>query len=270
MDCGEGTQFQLLQFKIKSARISKIFISHLHGDHYFGLVGLLSSFNLAGRKEPLQLFGPPGLGDIISLQLKYSNSILQYALEYICVSTDTKKYIFEDDHIKIATFPLKHRVPCQGYSFEEKPAAYNLIKGKIPDDISLEEIKLLKKGQDVLITGTEQIKYKATEYTVKKHKENSYAYCSDTQFDPSIIPYLNSIETLYHEATFMDKDEARATKTFHSTASQAAQIAKNAQVKQLIIGHFSSRYKLLDDMEAEAKGIFTNTLMAYDGLEFSF
>jgi ribonuclease Z len=266
IDCGEGTQNQLIKYKIKTNKIKHIFISHLHGDHFFGLIGLLSSFNLAHRTEPLTIFGPKGLDDIITIQLKYSGTFLHFKLTFTAINTTIDEVIVENEIIKITTIPLIHRIPCCGFLFEKKPKNRNIIKGKINEHFSIEEIKQLKEGKNVLHEDL-SIKYSVETHT-KAHSSAKYAYCSDTAFNEQIIPQIEKVDLLYHEATFKEDLIGRAAVTFHSTAMQAAKIAKSANVNKLLIGHFSSRYIDLDENLAEAKSIFTNTEIAIEGNQY--
>ncbi|MBP6386350.1 MAG: ribonuclease Z [Pseudarcicella sp.] len=227
IDCGEGTQSQLLKYKIKIAKINYIFISHLHGDHYFGLIGLLSTMNMLGRKSDLHLFGPQDLIDILNLQLKASFTNLDYNLIFTATTDSYTQYQLENTPLQISTFPLQHRIPCTGF----------LLGLKNINDYSF----------------------------VPK-----YAFCSDTIYDESLIEYISGVEKLYHESTFLDILENRARDTFHSTASQAGQIAQLANVGQLLLGHFSSRYSKADQHLLEAKSKFANTVTLTEGDVFEF
>lgn len=265
IDCGEGTQNQLLRYKLRPTRMKYIFITHLHGDHYFGLIGLISTLNMHRRTEDLWVFGPKGLAEIITIQLKYSGAWLNFKLHFI--ETDTKKsyQLFENEHITVTTIPLIHRVECCGFLFREKPQKHKIVKETMPSDLTIEQIKTLKDGKNVLFEDGTTVKYNFREYTIPSVKGKSYAFCSDTLYNEPIIEIIKNVDLLYHEATFLDELITRATQTNHSTAKQAGEIAKRANVGKLIIGHFSSRYKELDELLAEARAVFPNTFLAEEG-----
>jgi ribonuclease Z len=267
IDCGEGTQMQLLKYKIKTSKIKLILISHLHGDHYFGLIGLISSLNLAHRTDPLTIFGPKGLDEIITIQLKYSATNLNFKINFEIVDTEISKIIFENELITISSIPLKHRINCSGFLFQKKAKKRNIIKEKLKSDFTFEEIKYLKEGKNVLNLD-KSIKYSVDEFTTPGLDLVQYAYCSDTAYNEDIIDIIKHSNLLYHEATFKEDLISRAESTFHSTAKQAAKIAKQAQVGKLLIGHFSSRYLEITENLIEAKSIFTNTEIAEEGLCF--
>lgn len=267
IDCGEGTQMQLMFYKIKHQRICSIYISHLHGDHYFGLAGLLSTMHLQGRHIPLHLFGPPGLLEILSLQFKYSGTNLSFKLIFHELDTTCYKKIFEDKSITVHTIPMEHRVPCCGFLFREKPKPRPLIKEKLPDFLRPPQLVRLKWGEDIKDEQGNIIVYNS-EVTLAPKRSRSYAYCSDSRYKPELLPYLSNIDLMYHEATFMDDLRERAEYTFHSTARQAAQLASAANVRRLIIGHFSVRYKDLYPLLAEAQQVFPATDLAVEGSIF--
>ena len=269
IDCGEGTQNQLLRYKLRATRLKYIFITHLHGDHYFGLIGLISTLNMHRRTEDLWVFGPKGLAEIITIQLKYADSWLNFKLHFIETNTKKSYQILENEHVSVTTIPLVHRVECCGFLFREKPQKRKILKEIIPKDLSIEQIKLLKDGEDILHEDG-SLKYLNSTYTTPSPKSKSYAFCSDTLFYEPIIEIVRGVNILYHEATFLDELIVRATQTNHSTAKQAAEIAKRAAVGKLIIGHFSSRYKELDPILAEAKSIFSSTVLAEEGLNIEF
>ncbi|MFZ6665481.1 ribonuclease Z [Peijinzhouia sedimentorum] len=268
IDCGEGTQIQLRNFKIPFQKISRIFISHLHGDHYLGLVGLLFTFHLLQRKSPLTIYGPPGLREIISLQLKYSNSSLQYDLDFIEWKPEIKELLFENEHFTVNSFPLKHRIPCSGFVFLEKPKPKSIIKENLPDWIRIHQFQLLKNGEDISHPETGEI-FTNWLFTKSAKKSRKYVFCSDTIYDESIISTVAGADLLYHEATFMDDMTERASQTFHSTAKQAASIALKANVKMLLLGHFSIRYKDLEPLQTEAREVFAESYLAIEGEKFS-
>ena len=268
IDCGEGTQFQLLKYKVKVSRIKHILISHLHGDHYFGLIGLISSLNLNKRTEPLTIFGPSGLNDIIVSQLKFSNTILNFPLHFIKTNPDYPELLFHNESFEINTFPLKHRIPCTGFVINSFGSKRKIKAELLPSNFPIPYFKMLKNGEDVLdeLTG---LTYKNQEYTSAGSENKSFAYCSDTIFDEEIVDHFKSCDLLYHEATFSNDNEVRASQTFHSTASQAALIAKKANAKKLVLGHFSSRYKTIDHFLEEANAIFSSTLLAVEGESYT-
>lgn len=268
LDCGEGTQIQLRKYKVKSSRISHIFISHLHGDHYLGLVGLLSSYNLAKRTKPLTIFGPQGLDDIILTNFRWSNTKLGYPLTFIKTDPEAFNLILSLRGIDVFSFPMKHRLPTTGFLFKEKPGLRNLIKDKLRESaIPLQAIHNLRRGDDY--TDPSGQFYSLEEYTYPFPPMRSYAFCSDTIFDPGLKQYISGVDLLYHESTFMDSDEKRAAVTFHSTGSQAGQIANLCRVKQLLLGHFSSRYMDLEPMLAEAQVFFPNTILSEEGQTYA-
>lgn len=264
IDCGEGTQYRLLEHKIKHNRIRHILISHLHGDHYFGLIGLLSSFNLGHRTEPLTLIGPPGLNEILSVQFQYSETDLCFDLEFLETRPEEKTLILDHPRFTIETIPLSHRVPCNGYLIREKSTKRKIRKELLPPNMPVPYIKSLIEGQDVVDELTGKI-FRVDELTTPAPPPRSFAYCSDTQYLPELAEQLQGVDLLYHEATFDDALEARATLTHHSTARQAAFIAKAAQVGQLVIGHFSSRYKSLESHLTQAQSVFPSTVLAEEG-----
>ena len=267
MDCGEGTQLQLKKHRVPIQRINNIFISHLHGDHYLGVMGLLSTMHLMGRKKSLNLYAPAGLAEIITLQLKYSETVFNYNVNFIAVDTTVSKVIHMDDFVSVKTIPLNHRIPCTGYLFAEKPKKRRIIKDKLPEDISVKNIIKLKNGEDVLDSAGE-ILYSHTQMTLPPKKAYTYAFCSDTKYDESIIPIIEGADILYHETTFMEEHVERAKKTYHSTTKEAATIAKKANVGMLLMGHFSIRYKELEPLKDEAISVFPNSHLAIEGEDF--
>ena len=268
IDAGEGVQIQLLKYGFSHQKIDHIFISHLHGDHYLGLMGLLFSMHLARRQSDLHLYGPAGLDEIILLQLKHARSALSYRICFHPVKEGARHTLFEDNEIRIEAFPLNHRIPCSGFLFAEKIKAHRIIKEKLPEHILLQHIALLKQGKDVL-DEKGVIKYKAAEYTYPPHHSRSFAYCSDTAYSPQISSIIRNVDLCYHEATFKTEDLQKATETYHSTAAQAGKIAKEAGVKKLLIGHISARYKNQAEVLAEAKSEFENTERAQEGNTYS-
>lgn len=268
IDCGEGTQFRLSLFKIKVSRINQIFISHLHGDHYYGLIGLLSSMNLNGRKDKLTIFAPEGIQEILQVNFQYSQSELRYPLE--CVVLDTSKFevIFEDNHVKVSTIPLNHKIPTCGFLFKEQPKLKKIIKEKIEQyQIEGEKILEIKGGADFTTSDGRVIPN--DELTIPAAPARTYAYCSDTIYTEDILPYISEVDLLYHEATYREAEIEKAKEYHHSTAKEAGSIAQKARAKELLIGHFSSRYDLLDMLLEEAKSVFPNVRLAIEGETFS-
>ena len=267
IDCAEGTQLQMRKFGIKFQKINHIFISHLHGDHYLGLIGFVSTLHLLGRTKDLHIYGPEALGDIIFSQLKASSSYLSYHIEFHALTSKKSELIFEDNLVTVKTIPLKHRIYCNGFLIEEKKHPYRLdIKAIEENKIPIAWYHRLKKGEDYNENGIEIFNH---DLTFPPYPSRSYAYCSDTAYLESIIPIIKGASLLYHEATFLEKHKERAKQTLHSTAKQAASIAKQAEVKQLILGHYSARYKNTEDFVTEASLIFKNTSAVDDGDEFN-
>jgi ribonuclease Z len=263
VDCGEGTQLQLQRYGISFESITHIFISHLHGDHYFGLTGLISSMHLLRREKPLVIYGPVGLSEIITTQFKYSKTALQFPIDLVELNEHASIEIFDNENLTIRTIPLKHKLYCNGLIFREKPKAPRLDKQKLPPDITIEEIKRLKAGKDVSRAG--KIVYRNDEFTLPPRKSFSYAYCSDTAFYEPIVGMIENVDLLYHEATFMNKESEKARATLHSTAREAATIAKLAKADKLVIGHFSQRYDDLNKLLEEACEVFSKTFLAKEG-----
>ena len=267
VDCGEGTQQQMLRFDVKASRIDHIFISHLHGDHYLGLVGLLSSMHLNGRKKTLKLFGPPQLKEIIDLQLKYSDTVLQYPIDFIFTNADRAEVILDTTDITVETIPLDHRIACTGFLFKQKKRLKKIIKEKIIElNIPIQYYSDIKKGADyVAADGTV---YKNADITSNPKEPKSYAYCSDTLYNESYFPQISDADLLYHESTFLNNMLDRAQSTFHTTALQAGEVAVKTHAKRLLIGHFSARYKTLNELLDEASSVFPNTELAVEGRTF--
>lgn len=265
IDCGEGTQQQLTRYNLKAARIDYIFISHLHGDHYFGLIGLLSSLHLNGRTKPMQIYGPAPLLEILEIQFKYSDTTLRYPLEFFPTQANESTQIFENSDLIVKTVILNHRIPCTGFIFEEKQRQRKLIKDKT-EDIPMVYYTFLKKGIDVELPNGKTLL--SEDYTTPAEAPRSYAYCSDTLFDERYFATIKNCDTLYHEATFLHELLDRANETHHTTALQAGEVAKINGVKKLLIGHFSSRYKTLNMLLEEAQSVFENTELAVEGKTF--
>jgi len=266
IDCGEYTQVQLLRYKLRPGRLKYIFISHLHGDHYFGLIGLLTSLSLGQRKEDLWLFGPAGLDDILTLQLKHSDTRLSYHLHFQAVDTARPYLLLDTEFFTVETLPLRHRVPCAGFLVREKPPQRNLLKENLPPDLPFEALRRLKQGDDVTLPGGRLLR--SDDFTRPGPPARSYAFCSDTVFHQSLADLVRGVDVLYHEATFTHDLHLRAAQTFHSTARQAAQLARLAGAGRLLIGHFSSRYKDLTPLLDEARAVFPATELALEGQTF--
>jgi len=267
VDCGEGTLIQLNRYLVKFHRINHIFISHLHGDHYLGIVGLLSTLHLQGRQTDLYLYCPPELEEIIEIQLKYSQTSLRYKVVYHHIDANAPKKIYEDDELEVHTITMNHRIPCTGFLFREKAKQRKLLKEKIKEyKIPLESYNDLKNGKDY-VNG--EVRISNAELTSDPVPPRTYAFCSDTIYDERIIPHVKGVDLLYHEATFLSDKIERAQETFHTTAIQAGMIAKKSEVKRLIIGHFSARYKNLYPLLEEAKQVFPNSTLATEGDVFS-
>ncbi|MCY7352456.1 MAG: ribonuclease Z [Cytophagaceae bacterium] len=263
IDCGENTQVQLLRYKFRPGRLKYIFISHLHGDHYFGLIGLLTSLSLAQRHDDLWLFGPPGLGDIITLQLKYSDSRLNYPLHFQEIETGQAYPILDTPALTVEAIPLQHRIHTSGYLFREKPQLRKLIKEILPPDLPHDALRQLKEGRDVTLPDGQMLA--SDVFTRPAPPPRSYAFCSDTLYHAELAERVQGVDLLYHEATFLHELHERAAQTFHSTARQAAQLARLAGVGRLMIGHYSSRYKDLTPLLDEARAVFPATVLAIEG-----
>ena len=268
IDCGEGTQVELRRNKIKFSKVKHIFISHLHGDHCFGLVGLISTFRLLNRESELHVYGPKGIKEIITLQLKLSNSWTNYPLLFHELESKEPQLIFEDDKVTVETIPLKHRIYTNGFLFREKPGLRKLLINEISKyniDISL--YQSVKRGKDVISNNGKVISNHLV--TAPPDPPKSYAFCSDTVFDPGIVLQIKNITALYHESTFLEEHAALAEPTKHSTAVQAATIARDANVKKLILGHFSTRYGSITPFKEEAQTVFQEVELADDGKIFA-
>ena len=264
IDCGEGTQVQLRKQKIKFTRINHIFISHLHGDHFFGLPGLISTFQLLGREKELRVYGPSGLKEVIFSLLKLGNSRTNYPLIFHELKESSSELIFEDEKVEVKTVPLNHRIYTNGFLFSEKPKERTLnIEAVAKYKVDRAFFKNIKNGKDVRLDSGEVISNDLLTFDPPSPK--SYAYCSDTAFDLSIVPLIQNADLLYHESTFLSQEAHLAAKTKHSTALEAAKIAKEAGVKRLLLGHFSTRYKQKKDFLEEASVIFPEVDLAEDG-----
>jgi ribonuclease Z len=269
IDCGEGTQVELRRNKIKFSRIKHIFISHLHGDHYFGLVGLVNTFSLLTRETELHIYCPKGLKEVITLQMKLAKGWTNYPLIFHELTSKVSELIYEDDKVEVHTIPLNHRIYTNGFLFKEKENERKLdIAAVLNANIDMAYYRKLKQGADV--TNEDGVLIKNEAVTKDPLPAHSYAFCSDTVYDESIVPIIKDTTVLYHESTFLDKNKDLCERTKHSTARQAATIAKKANVDTLILGHYSTRYNGYDEFETQAKEVFDNVHLAKDGKSFEF
>lgn len=269
IDCAEGTQVQLRKSKVKFSKINHIFISHLHGDHFYGLVGLISTFMLLNRESDLTVHGPKGIKEIILLQLRASGSFTGYNLYFNELESKESQIIFEDDRVVVKTIPLKHRIYTNGYLFQEKNIERKLnIEAVENYNIDKVYFNKIKFGGDITLENGTIIPN--SELTFDPQVAKSYAFCSDTIYDETIIPIIENVDYLYHESTFLESEAHLSERTMHSTAKQAATIALKANAKNLILGHYSTRYGNIELFKDEAQTIFQNVQLADDGKEFDF
>jgi ribonuclease Z len=269
IDCGEATQYRLIEQRVRPGRLRYIFISHLHGDHYFGLAPLLSTLNLSGRTEELFLFGPRGLDEVLTTIFRVSDARLNFPLHFQPVDPDQPALLLDLPHLTVTSIPLDHRIPCTGYLFREKPPLPKLLRERLPADVEIAVLKQLKQGEDVL-DETGNVRFAAADYTIPGPPPRSYAYCSDTRFLPTLPEQISKVDVLYHEATFLDDNQERATQVYHTTAREAARTAREALVGRLFIGHFSSRYKQFEGFLDEARSVFPETYLATEGEHIAF
>ncbi|MBI2967789.1 MAG: ribonuclease Z [Bacteroidetes bacterium] len=281
VDCGEGTQINLRKYHIRFQRINHIFISHLHGDHFYGLPGLISTMDLLGRKNPLHIYCPGHLEEIIDIMFNRSQVVLDFPLQFHPLgffgsdkvgslpteqagASGGKETLYENDRIFIESFPLKHRIECWGFIFSEKPPLHNIRKEVIEQySLSFKDIATIKKGSDLQTADGTTVPNR--ELTLPAHSPRRYIYCTDTVYDESLIPFLRKSDLLYHDSTFANDKSSRARETFHSTAEEAGYIAKHAEVRKLLLGHFSSRYNDLSILLQEARQVFPETDIAEEG-----
>lgn len=267
IDCGEGTQVQLRKYQCKFSKIDHIFISHLHGDHFLGLFGYLSTLSLLGRTKTIFIYAPKDLNKLIKAHLTISGKHFNFEISFNELNFSESVILFEDSVLEITSFPVDHSIPCCGFIFKEKPSKRSMIKSKIKElNLSIEAIKNFKNRQDFIINGN-LIKYK--DVTKTGNRSRSYAYCADTSYNEDILQYIKEVDLLYHESTFLEDNKDKALKTKHSTAYQAASIALKANVKELLLGHFSARYDQIDLFLNEAQKIFTNSTICKDGYKHS-
>ena len=269
IDCGEGTQRQMRKYKVGFSKINHIFISHLHGDHFYGLVGLLATFGILNREKELHIYGPKGIKEVTLLQLKTSQSHANYKIIFHELVSKKSELIYEDEKVSVKTIPLNHRVYTNGYLFTEKEKSRKLHTENIRNykEIDKADYLNIKAGKDIILSSGEVISN--SELTIPPSKPLSFAFCSDTSYKPDIITVIENTDLLYHEATFLSDREDLAKKTKHSTTKQAAKIAKDANVNQLVLGHYSGRYKDISLFKKEAQEIFKNTELAEPGKVFS-
>lgn len=268
IDCGEGAQMQLMAQGLPYHKVDHVFISHLHGDHYLGLMGLIFSMHLQRRTADLHLYSLPGLDEIITLQLKHSKSALNFNLIFHALPQGTRALIYEDDAVTVETLPLLHKLPCNGFLIREKQKPLRIDKAKLQEGMLLQHIAQLKQGLNVHDASGQMI-YHHADFTLPPRPSFSYAYCSDTVYFPALTEHVRGVSLLYHEATFMEDERDKAAETRHSTAREAASIAAEANVEKLIIGHFSARYRDLSGLLAEACRVFPNTELAVEGTTFT-
>ncbi len=263
VDCGEGTQIQMINYKIRRSKISHIFISHLHGDHYFGLIGLINSFGLLNHQQELHVFGPSPLKEIIELQLKVSDTKLPFALHLHTITEAAT--LLETEKLSVKCFRTNHRIECYGFVFTEKKQPRRLAPEKAKEfEIPLSFYERLKDGEDYTSKDGSLVKNEWVTEAAEPGKK--YAFCADTKYDESLIPHFRDADMIYHETTYLDNLRERAEARFHSTSKQAAELAKKAGVKKLLIGHFSSKYDTLEEFEVEAREVFENTELALEGV----
>ncbi len=265
IDCGEGTQQRLRQLKLRMGKINHIFISHMHGDHYFGLIGLLSSYHLQNRKNALHVYGPPMLQEILDLQMKASNTQLVYPLHFHPTDANGKQLVFEDKRVQVYSFPLRHSITTTGFLFVEKPKDRKLISDKIRQyKVPIYALHGIKQGKDWV--GEDGSVVANETLTIDPPPPLSYAFCSDTAYAQRTADFVQGVDLLYHESTFLQEDKARAKKTRHSTATQAAKVAKAANARHLLLGHYSARYDDKQVFAKEASEIFPQVTAAAESM----
>ena len=267
VDCGEGTQLQMIRYRVKQTNLNHILISHLHGDHFYGLFGLISTFHLYGRTKPLSIFAPVALKDLLDHVLRVSNTTLRFELNFYSLEDFGGRPVYENDHFRITCFPVVHRIPAWGFRFEEKHGVRKVNKAFITKyKPEIADIKAIKAGNGYQAPDGKMLTHE--EITEDPIKPRSYVYCADTAYDTSLIPHLRGSDLIYHEATFDDSMEALAVEKHHATARQAALQAKQAQVKKLMLGHFSARHTSLDGLLQEARSVFNNTILSEEGTRY--
>ncbi|OYQ38285.1 ribonuclease Z [Flavobacterium cyanobacteriorum] len=269
IDCGEGTQVQLRKNKIRFSKINHVFISHLHGDHFYGLIGLVSTYALLNRQADLHIHAPKGAKEIILLQLRLSNSWTGYNLYFHEIEGDLPQVVFEDEKVIVTTIPLQHRIYTNGFLFREKEGSRKLnIEAVQKYNIDTCYYQKIKNGSDITLDDGRVIPN--SELTFDPLPPKSYAFCSDTMYKEDIVPLIKDVDVLYHESTFLDSEEHYCERTMHCTAKQAAKIARLANAGHLILGHYSTRYDDIEKFREEASGVFKNVHLADDGKVFDF
>jgi len=263
IDCGEGAQMRFAGYGLSWGKVRQIFISHMHGDHFYGLPGLISAMGLNRRREPLTVYGPPGLQQMMEQVLPGSGK-LSFELQFKAHDPSEHRLIYEDETVSVHTLPLRHSIPAAGFLFKEQPKARKM-RGELIEKygIPYQRIPAIKGGEGFRTASGEWLPHE--ELTEAPPPPRTYAYCSDTAYEEALLPWMEGVDLLYHEATFCELQRAQAEKTVHATAMDAARIARLAGAKQLVLGHYSSRYKYLDVLLAEACSIFPNTLLGCDG-----
>lgn len=265
VDCGEGTQTQLRRSKVKFTRLSAVFISHVHGDHCFGLIGMISTFGMLGRTAPLHIYAPAGFSNVMKMQVCFFCRDLEYEVVFHDVDTSVNNIIYEDRSLTVETVPLSHRVPCCGFIFREKQTLPHILRDMTDYyNVPVSQFNNIKNGADWTDEEGNVIPY--TRLTKPSEPVRSYAYCSDTRYLPMLHECLKDVSVLYHESTYSEEDETMANMYFHSTAAQAAKVASDARVGKLVLGHYSARYDDENKLLAEAKNIFPNTILSDEGL----
>ena len=268
VDCGEGAQMQLMRYQANLHRINHILITHLHGDHYLGLMGLLFTMHLLRRTNDLHLYSHRGLDEIITAHLKYSHSVPAFKIIFHALEPAAQEIIYEDDAMSVETIPLVHKIPCSGFLFREKTKPRRVDKMKLPQGLRIHQIANLKKGHDV-VDENGNILFRNEDLTLPPRRSRSYAYCSDTAYWEPLAEQIRDVDILYHEATFGSDEQSKARDTQHSTAAEAARIATLAGAGKLVIGHFSARYKELTQLIEEARAIFPNVEPGVEGSTFA-
>ena len=267
VDCGEGTQMQLRRSRIRFTKIGAVFITHLHGDHCFGLIGIISTFGLLGRTAPLHVYAPKELGPMLDEQLRLFCQHLDYEVTFHAVDTECQQVVYEDRSLTIETLPLEHRMPCCGYLFREKQPLPHIRRDMIDFyQIPVSQINNIKAGADWISPDGEVVAN--SRLVTAADAPRSYAYCSDTRYIPTLHERIQGVSTLFHESTYGDDNLLRAEKYYHSTARQAAMVARDAGVSQLLLGHFSSRYEDENVLLSEARKVFPNTFLTDEQLVF--
>lgn len=267
LDCGEGTQIQMQRYNIRRRRIHYIFISHLHGDHYFGLIGLLTSMGLMGRTAALYLYGPPQLKDIVDLHLSVANTVLPYEIVFTPLEAGEARLLVDTPHYAVHSFPVEHRIPCHGFSFTAKSGGRKLLPEKCKEyEVPAAFYPHLKQGEDY--TRRDGFLVKNEWVTEAGPADKRYVYCADTLYTHSFLSHIKGADAVYHESTYLDDQRERAGERFHSTAAQAAELAKAAQAKRLFLGHFSSKYQDLTAFYDEASTIFPDVEVTMEGTTY--